>query len=321
MDTQEMSSTIRNMSDAELGAWFRKAIIDLCSGCIALDVDPVISKCYERAEHRMNKEQNHDARKYQNRKFKEDASIREDEENHHSAAASSGNGYDETTTGRVTSESTTSSANLQGSAHDTNTQGFLLASTAAPCTQTSGNDQVTRQQSASPAEAPRGASPDSGSGNAPDETAKSSFVAIVDDRSCKSGKSGDAAKRPYGEYRHVMLTNDEGRHLREVYGSYLETAIGLLDSYIENGGKAAKKYKNHAAVLRKGNWVWQKIQDMKLSERRLENASRNGKSFAEQDREARRNFLTGNDKPEGYVDDNELTYEELIAKYGVPGAM
>lgn len=269
----------------------------------------------------MNKEQNHDARKYQNRKFKEDASIREDKENYHSAVASSGNGDEETTIDHANLESATSSANLQGSAHDTNTQGFLLASTAAPCTQTSGNDQVTRQQSASPAEAPRGASPDSGSGNAPDETAKSSFVAIVDDRSCKSGKSGDAAKRPYGEYRHVMLTNDEGRHLREVYGSYLETAIGLLDSYIENGGKAAKKYKNHAAVLRKGNWVWQKIQDMKLSERRLENASRNGKSFAEQDREARRNFLTGNDKPEGYVDDNELTYEELIAKYGVPGAM
>lgn len=316
-----IASKIKGMSNESLGKWFRKAVVDLCSGCIANDVDQIVEESFRRSQKHMEYVQNKNARNYQNRKFKEDASIREDEENHHSAVASSGNGDEETTIDHANLESATSSANLQGSAHDTNTQGFLLASTAAPCTQTSGNDQVTRQQSASPAEAPRGASPDSGSGNVPDETAKSSFVAIVDDRSCKSGKSGDAAKRPYGEYRHVMLTNDEGRHLREVYGSYLETAIGLLDSYIENGGKAAKKYKNHAAVLRKGNWVWQKIQDMKLSERRLENASRNGKSFAEQDREARRNFLTGNDKPEGYVDDNELTYEELIAKYGVPGAM
>lgn len=95
------------------------------------------------------------------------------------------------------------------------------------------------------------------------------------------------AKRPYGSCGHVMLTNEEGAHLREIYGKHLEVAIDILDGYIENDGKAAKKYKNHAAVLRKGNWVWNKVQEMILNEKRIENASKQGdrRSFRQQERE------------------------------------
>lgn len=82
-----------------------------------------------------------------------------------------------------------------------------------------------------------------------------------------------------------MLTDAEGRHLREVYGPDLITAIDILDAYIENNGKAAKRYKNHAAVLRKGNWVWNKILELHRNEKLLENADRRAKSFKEIDRE------------------------------------
>ena len=94
-------------------------------------------------------------------------------------------------------------------------------------------------------------------------------------------------KKPYGTCGRVMLTDTEGRHLREVYGPHLAIAIDILDGYIENDGKAAKKYKNHAAVLRKGNWVWNKVQEMILNEKRIENASKQGdrRSFRQQERE------------------------------------
>lgn len=98
-------------------------------------------------------------------------------------------------------------------------------------------------------------------------------------------------KKPYGTCQHVMLTAEEGRHLREVYGPNLETAIDILDAYIENNGKAAKKYKNHAAVLRKGNWVWHKVQDMILQQARLDRAQCGMKSFKQADRDERTRFF------------------------------
>jgi hypothetical protein len=98
-------------------------------------------------------------------------------------------------------------------------------------------------------------------------------------------------RKPYGTCQHVMLTAEEGRHLREVYGPNLETAINILDAYIENNGKAAKKYKNHAAVLRKGNWVWHKVQDMILQQARLDRAQCGMKSFKQADRDERTRFF------------------------------
>lgn len=98
-------------------------------------------------------------------------------------------------------------------------------------------------------------------------------------------------RKPYGTCQHVMLTAEEGRHLREVYGPNLETAIDILDAYIENDGKAAKKYKNHAAVLRKGNWVWHKVQDMILQQARLDRAHSGMKSFKQADRDERTRFF------------------------------
>lgn len=101
----------------------------------------------------------------------------------------------------------------------------------------------------------------------------------------------DTSKKPYGTCGHVMLTDAEGHHLREVYGENLKTAIDILDAYIENNGKAAKKYKNHAAVLRKGNWVYEKVQNMILAQKRIDNVGNNHKSFKQMDRDERTRFF------------------------------
>ena len=124
-------------------------------------------------------------------------------------------------------------------------------------------------------------------------------------------------KKPYGTCGHVMLTDTEGRHLREVYGPHLAIAIDILDGYIENDGKAAKKYKNHAAVLRKGNWVWNRVREMILNEKRIENASKGAKNWKAEERERTARVLRG-ESADGkcYLRDDELTPEELEAKYG-----
>jgi hypothetical protein len=102
----------------------------------------------------------------------------------------------------------------------------------------------------------------------------------------------ESAKKPYGTCRHVLLTDAEGKHLREVYGADLALAIEILDAYLENNPKALKKYKNHAAVLRKGNWVWKEVQENKINATRLENATKNNKSFKQQDLDARTEFFS-----------------------------
>lgn len=326
-----MSATIRNMTDSELGAWFRKAVIDLCSGCISHDVDPVVEKTYNNSLRRMNAKQNIDATTYQNRKSRQEADTRKDADESCFPSctafedAANGNAAENAprrgnTTSPAVSEPGTSSSPLQGAVHNTCTHPLSLGATAAPCNNSADcrNDQVPVNERAS-SKAPLSASPDSGNGNVPDETAKSSFVAIVDDRSCKSGKSGDVAqaKRPYGEFRHVLLTDAEGAKLRDLYKEDLKLAIDILDSYIENGGKAAKKYKSHALVMRKGNWVWQKVQETKLTEKRLENANRKTVNFKAEERERTARMLRGEDMDgKNYVRDEDLTPEELERKYG-----
>ena len=57
-------------------------------------------------------------------------------------------------------------------------------------------------------------------------------------------------KHKYGEYQHVLLTDEEHTHVVELYGSSLDEHIKILDEYIETSGK---NYKNHSLVLQK--WV------------------------------------------------------------------
>lgn len=57
-------------------------------------------------------------------------------------------------------------------------------------------------------------------------------------------------KHKYGEYQHILLTDEEHTHLVELYGNSLDEHIKILDEYIETSGKS---YKNHSLVLQK--WV------------------------------------------------------------------
>lgn len=102
-------------------------------------------------------------------------------------------------------------------------------------------------------------------------------------------------KHGYGPNKLVMLTEEEGSNLRQLYGADLELAIEILDGYLLQGSKAAKAYKSHAAVLRRGNWVWKKVQETKTTEIRKQTAEQNqknaqnrdGRSFRERDMDAR----------------------------------
>jgi hypothetical protein len=128
------------------------------------------------------------------------------------------------------------------------------------------------------------------------ETDCSTATTIAPADASDAGKSNElvkSEKKAYGQNKNVMLTDEEGAHLRELYGEDLKMAIDILDAYIENGGKKAKKYKDHAAVMRRGNWVWNKVQETKLAEKRLENANRptNVKSFKQADRDERTRFF------------------------------
>lgn len=62
----------------------------------------------------------------------------------------------------------------------------------------------------------------------------------------------EQSKHKFGEYHHVLLTEDEYERLKDLYGGYkqVEEHIKILDEYIETSGK---NYKNHSLVIQK--WV------------------------------------------------------------------
>lgn len=251
----ELASKILKMSDADIGAWLRKAVGDCINGCQDPDCDPFIKVQYENTIVEIRNKQSYDARRYQQRKTlgsgKPDTVISANDQETPSVGGSCAN-----------HSATTTQTTLAGEIHERcKKQAAVSLSAATP---------------ASPA----------------------------------------SDKKPYGTCGHVMLTDAEGHHLREVYGKNLATAIDILDAYIENGGKAAKKYKNHAAVLRKGNWVWNKVQEMILNEKRIENASKGPKNWKAQERERNARVLRG-ESADGsdIVRDEDLTPEELERKY------
>lgn len=61
------------------------------------------------------------------------------------------------------------------------------------------------------------------------------------------------AKKSYGEFGKVKLTDLEYEKLKESYGKDLDVAIGILDDYLASKGK---KYSSHYAVMKKNGWVW-----------------------------------------------------------------
>ena len=270
-DMAAMATRIQGMSDAKLGAWWRKAVIDCCSGCIDTKVDPLIKERYDWAMSRIIETQEHNARMYQNRKNRNsaEAPTREDGDGHH---------Y----TGNGASLESGSSATHYGDAAIREEAEVCPNRESGVVAHTTISNETEARQNLPAGEllerVENGQSDSHCADNSP------------------AGPAGlfpeESVKKPYGTCKHVMLTDAEGHHLREVYGTDLALAIEILDAYLENNPKALKKYKNHSAVLRKGNWVWKEVQENKINATRLENATKNSKSFKQQDLDARTEFFS-----------------------------
>ena len=273
-DMAAMATRIQGMTDAKLGAWWRKAVIDCCSGCIDPKTDFFIKEQYGIAATRMTDAQEHNAKMYQNRKNR----LNDQETNNGTATTSCAS----TISTNPSQEAPTRKAGDEL----TESRNGSLRNPLPSCEEHLDEARQSHQDS------PSGealVNQGSASGSTVRGLAK---VAQPGADSPADLFPEDTAKKPYGTCKHVMLTDAEGHHLREVYGTDLALAIEILDAYLENNQKALKKYKNHAAVLRKGNWVWQKVQEYRINEKRLENATKNNKSFKQQDLDARTEFFT-----------------------------
>lgn len=343
----EVISKILTMNDTEIGAWFRKAAVDVMNGCKDPNCDPLIRQQFEHALQELQKRQEHNATMYRNRLARQGKSLkindqetatiitneayntltRESEtrgpqtDNFNGDAehreASDVSHYRESGAVERTTISNISQDAPNGNAGDERRSGSNSVATVnlvhpAPIAESARCATSEAVKALADASTREGEDERDHRGDTELLESSTSAKTLTEARQIQareSRRTGGTPKRvemptashaetlpvrspadlkkPYGTCGHVMLTDTEGRHLREVYGPHLAIAIDILDGYIENDGKAAKKYKNHAAVLRKGNWVWNKVQEMILNEKRIENASKQGdrRSFRQQERE------------------------------------
>ena len=260
-DMEELAKYIEDKSNEQLGEWFRKAVKDCIEGCASQDVDCLVKKMYEASLGKMQKKQNDNASNYRNRiarKNNEDALHREANDGEYGSAKSQGESNTGSTLPVVRPES--------GIIYDQETAQTIT-------------NEARQSQTDAGAISLSGLNSEKADSHCSATAPASNILKL------------DTSKKPYGTCGHVMLTDAEGHHLREVYGENLKIAIDILDAYIENNGKAAKKYKNHAAVLRKGNWVYEKVQNMILAQKRIDNVGNNHKSFKQMDRDERTRFF------------------------------
>ena len=336
----EVISKILTMNDTEIGAWFRKAAVDVMNGCKDPNCDPLIRQQFERALQELQKRQEHNATMYRNRLARQGKKINDQDTTDVSTPETIGTNEASNPPTRESETRGPQTDKFNGDAATSDgaetvlplERGLLEFTTISNISQDAPNGNAGDESLVHPApiaESARCATSeavkalaDASTSDGEDERDHRGNTGILESSSSaktltearqsqarESRRTGGTPKRvemptashaetlpvrspaelkkPYGTCGHVMLTETEGRHLREVYGPHLAIAIDILDGYIENDGKAAKKYKNHAAVLRKGNWVWNKVQEMILNEKRIENASKQGdrRSFRQQERE------------------------------------
>ena len=277
VEIMSLVTHLLGMTDEQIGAWIRKAVNDCLEGCVREDVDDLVRECYERSLEAMQKRQDINAQNYlaHHRKTKALCSgkpntISTNDKTAEATTPSAGGSCANPLATTLCPEISVDKTSKEGG--DTR-EGSLDCKSGTPSllpfTVTTTRNQLAGE--IAPESQDKTSLPVSLAGNAPASTS--------------------GVKKPYGTCGHVMLTDEEGHHLREVYGENLRIAIDILDAYIENGGKAAKKYKNHAAVMRKGNWVWEKVQKMVLDEKRIANADRSGKSFKQMERDREANLM------------------------------
>ena len=344
---EKIISHILGMSDSELAAWTRKAVTDLCNGCKDPNTDCLVREIYEKSKNIMEARQTYNSRYYQRslaRQGKVPTASKNDQVLSLKATTTTlpEVGANEDADGISKNVQTFTQDAPNGNAGDERRSGSNSVATVnlvhpAPIAESARCATSEAVKALADASTREGEDERDHRGNTGLLESRTSAKTLAEAR--ESRRTGGTPKRvemptashaetlpvrspaelkkPYGTCGHVMLTDTEGRHLREVYGEDLKTAIDILDAYIENNGKASKRYKNHAAVLRKGNWVWNKVQEMILNEKRIENASKGAKNWKAEERERTARVLRG-ESADGkcYLRDDELTPEELEAKYG-----
>lgn len=81
--------------------------------------------------------------------------------------------------------------------------------------------------------------------------------AIIETETEKRREETEAPKLSFGEFKKVLLSQEEHDKLVQREGPYrLSQAIEILDGYIASKGA---KYKNHYAVMKSNSWVWEKV--------------------------------------------------------------
>ena len=279
-DMAAMATHIQGMTDAQLGAWCRKMVIDCCSGCLDPNTDPFVRSYYNRSQSKMLEKQNQNSRNYQSRIARRAAEFFENDQ----PIAESATRTSEAEKALADGDARAGSLNVTDGSNAAQPESGTSAKTlgeARESRRTGGTPKRVEKPTASHAETLPVRSPDLFG-----ETPKPEKV-----------------KNAYGTNRNVMLSDADGHHLREVYGQDLSTAIEILDSALENNPKLKKRYTNHAAVLRFGNWVWQEVQKIKERQLRLETAEINkkaaekraangdGRTFKQKDSDARNEWL------------------------------
>lgn len=282
-DMAAMATHIQNMTDAQLGAWCRKMVIDCCSGCIAPDTDPFVRHYYNRSHSKMVETQKHNSRMYQN-SLRRNQEIYDQETapgNYHNPATISTNDQaDNPPTRESETRGPQTDNNLAESATRTSEAVKALADgdIREDSQDIRDGSNAARMESCTSAKTLGEARESRRTGGTPKRVEKptASHAETLPVRS--PDLFGEGEKKPYGTCKNVLLSDSDGHHLREVYGQDLATAIEILDSALENNPKLKKRYKNHAAVLRYGNWVWQEVQKIKERQVRLETAEINKKA-------------------------------------------
>ena len=108
-----------------------------------------------------------------------------------------------------------------------------------------------------------------------------------------TNKNSLSNKAAFGAFKNVRLTDKEYQRLHEKYPDDIERAIAILDSYIEETGRA---YKSHAAALQK--WAIEAARKEKESRGRDIDARGSNRERSRMARDARRS----NGKAKEYAD-------------------
>lgn len=295
-DMTAMANRIQGMTDAQLGAWCRKMVIDCCSGCLDPNTDPFVRAYYNRSQSKMLEKQNQNSRNYQSRIARRAAEF-----------------YGNETTDQPIAESATRTSEAEKALADEEIREDSLnvadgSNAAQPESGTSAKTFATTPlptESTNEPEARQNQRTEGAPERCKKQTASHAEKPSVRPSADLFGETQkpEKVKNAYGTNRNVMLSDADGHHLREVYGQDLSTAIEILDSALENNPKLKKRYTNHAAVLRFGNWVWQEVQKIKERQVRLETAEINkkaaekraangdGRTFKQKDSDARNEWL------------------------------